>query len=93
MATKEEIAQNEQFPILSPCLQLFSNCSFILRDIFVLLPRRFQSRLLQMFCMWERVIHRIDAHAHKKVSMTVVTLLILSKVKQKMQYHSTIKAI
>ena len=48
MATKEEIDQNEQFLVLSPC--------FHLKEFSVLLPRRFQSRLLQICCMCERVM-------------------------------------
>ena len=52
MVTKGEIPRLEQFLLLLPCFQLLF---FHLKGVYVLLPRRFQSRLLQIFYMWERV--------------------------------------
>ena len=53
---KEEFAQNNQFFLLSTCFQLYIKLLFFqLKGFFVLFPRRFQSRLLQICCMWEMV--------------------------------------
>ena len=59
MARKEEIAQNEQFHLFSPCSQLYSIIVFSFkRDVPCFCLDVFQSRLLQMCCMWENIIRR-----------------------------------
>ena len=56
IVAKGEIVHGEQFPLLPQCFQLY--LMFKLSDLwryFTFLPICFQSRLLQIYCMWERV--------------------------------------
>ena len=52
---KGEIAHDEQFLILPQCFQLYFILNVRLQRFLMSLPRYFQSCLLQMCCMWERV--------------------------------------
>ena len=55
LGDKRRNCSNEQFLLLSPCFQLYSIIVLSSKGFSVLLPRRFQSRLLQICCMLERV--------------------------------------
>ena len=67
MVTKEESAQNKQFLLMSLCFQIYSIivlsfkgsfqiCSgYVFKVVCCRFDVCFQSRLLQIWCMWERV--------------------------------------
>ena len=44
IATNEEIAQNEQFLLLSPCFQFYSIIVLSFKGIFCAFAKRFQTR-------------------------------------------------
>ena len=74
MATKEEIAKNKQFLLLSPYVQLYSMIVLSFKGSFQFVWVSFQSCLLQICCMWERVkrfnissallLTQFDEHGH-----------------------------
>ena len=56
---KEEIADDEQFLFRPQCFQLYSIVLHLFIEIFHILSRWFQSRLLQICCIWikDKVVH------------------------------------
>ena len=52
---KKKSHKKEKFLLLLPCFQLYSTLFFHLNEFSVLLSRCFQSRVLQICRMWERV--------------------------------------
>ena len=55
LGQKEKLLKNKQFLLLPQSFQLFTVIKPSFTEHYWILPRCFQSRLLQICCMWERV--------------------------------------
>ena len=55
MVAKGEIAHDEQFLLWPQCFQLYLTIQLFFMEIFRFLSLGFQSHLLQICCMWNRV--------------------------------------
>ena len=55
IVAKGEIAHNKQFLLRPQCFQLYLTIKLSLMDIFRFLSQFFQSRLLQICCLWNEL--------------------------------------